>query len=317
MTLRHFTIFLCVCDEKNMTAAARKLYIAQPSVSQAIAELEKYYAVKLFERLGRKLFITAAGQELSHYARHIVNLTREAEDAMREMGNHGILRVGASVTIGTYLLNGLLEEFSRTNPGVKISSIVNNTKILEELLLSDELDIALVEGKVHSPEIVVKPFMDDELVLVCSPSHPLAIKPQITLPVLSNMAFVVREEGSGTRELFEAVMDSRNIKWNMIGVYNNAESIKNSVIAGLGLTVISRMAIEKEITRKELMIIEITDSKFKRQFSIIYHKNKFISPVLQRFIQQTMDYVLTQTNNHSTNKKAGNEAGSKSAPLDQ
>ena len=285
MTLRHLTIFLCVCDEGNMTAASKKLYIAQPSVSQAIGELEKYYNIRLFERLGRKLFITLAGQKLITYARHIVHLNKEAEDAMREIHHNGVIRIGASVTVGTCILNDIIEEFSKHNPNVEIIATVNNTKIIEGMLLLDELDIGLVEGKIHSQVLKSQSFMDDELVLVTRTSHPLTKKTSVILADIDNAGFIVREEGSGTRELFESVMASKGLNWQVTGVYNNAETIKKFISSGLGISVMSRMAVEKEVQRNELAIVEIEGVSFKRQFSIVFHKNKFIVPVLDNFIQ--------------------------------
>ncbi len=285
MTLRHLNIFLSVCDTGNMTAAAEKLYIAQPSVSQAILELEKHYNVKLFERLGRKLFITAAGQKLLTYARHMVNLNKEAEEAMREIGNNGVIRIGASVTVGAWVMNPLIKEFIRYNPNIKVISFVDNTKVIEGMLLQDQLDIGLVEGKVHSQSLLTKAFMDDELVLVCAPSHPFGQKGRITSLDFDNKEFIVREEGSGTRELFESVMASKGISWQAAGVYNNAETIRNAVSNGLGITVISKMAVQKELARNELVLVEIEDIRFQRKFYIVYHKNKYISPILQKFIQ--------------------------------
>lgn len=290
MTLRHLNVFLCVCDEGNMTAAAEKLHIAQPSVSQTIAELEKYYNVKLFERLGRKLFITIAGQKLMNYARHIVNLSKEAENVMREINHNAVIRIGASVTIGTCILNDIIRKFSNDNPNVKIISSVNNTKIIEQMLLLDQLDIGLVEGKIHSQGILYKPFLDDELVLVTDISHSLAKKSRVKILEIDNMEFIIREEGSGTRELFESVMASNGINWQVYGVFNNAETIKNTVAAGLAISIMSRMAVQKEVTMNELAIVEIEGVNFKRQFLIVYHKNKYISPVLDKFIQLCIDY---------------------------
>jgi len=290
MTLRHLTIFLCVCDEGNMTIAGAKLYIAQPSVSQAIRELEKYYNVRLFERLGRKLFITMAGQKLMTYARHIIHLSKEAEDAMREIHHNGVIRIGASVTVGTCILNDIIVEFSKHNPHVKMTVVVNSTKIIEGMLLLDELDIGLVEGKIHSQGIESQSFMDDELVLVTGISHPFTKKSKVKLADLDNVEFIVREEGSGTRELFESVMASKCLNWQIAGVYNNAESIKKFISAGLGVSVMSRMAVKKEVQRNELAIVEIEGVYFKRQFSIVRHKNKFIFPVLDDFIQVCIGY---------------------------
>lgn len=290
MTLRYLKIFLCVCDEGNMTAAAKKLYIAQPSVSQAMAELENYYHVKVFERLGKKLFVTSAGEKLITYARHIVNLAMETEEVMRDLSHNGTIRVGASVTIGTCILAPLLESFKRKNPQITISSVVNNTAVIEEMLLVDQLDIGLVEGKVHSPGIISRPFMEDDLVLVTSPSHPLARQNKVTLAQMNNKEFIIREEGSGTRELFQMVMASKGMEWKIAGVYNNAETIKNMVAANLGISVMSKLAVEKEVKRQELKIIKMEELCFSRQFIIIHHKNKYIVPALDYFIKECLSY---------------------------
>lgn len=290
MTLRHLNVFLCVCDKGNMTAAAEKLHIAQPSVSQTVAELESYYNVKLFERLGRKLFLTIAGQKLATYARHIINLSKEAEEEMREINRNGILRIGASVTVGTCILIDIIGEFTKRNSDVKIASVVNNTKIIEGMLLLDQLDIGLVEGKIQSQGILSEAFMNDELVLVCAPSHPFAKKRRVDSSELDNLEFVIREEGSGTRELFESVMDSKGVNWQTYGVYNNAETIKMTVAAGHALSVMSRMTVQKEVEEQELVIVEMDEMVFKRQFNIVYHKNKYISSIFHKFIQLCKDY---------------------------
>lgn len=284
-------IFLHVCDERNMTAAAEKLRITQPSVSQAIAELEDHYKVKLFERLGRKLFITMAGQKLLEYARHIVNLNREVEDAMREISRKGVIRIGASVTVGSYLLSGLMNEFETIHPAVRIVSAVHNTKIIEGMLLQDQLDIGLVEGRVHSSGLIAKPFMQDELVLVCGVAHPLFRRSKVSPSQLENMEFVVREEGSGTRELFEAVMESCGIGWQIHGVYNNVEMIKNAVSTGRALSVMSSLTIMEEVNAGILFAIDVDGMKFRRQFSIVYHKNKYLSSTLCQLIQMCQDFA--------------------------
>lgn len=290
MTLRHLKIFVYVCDTGNMTAAAEKLYIAQPSVSQAISELEKYYNVKVFERLGRKLFITLTGQKLLTYARHIVNLAAETEEVMRESHHNSMIRVGASVTVGTCILHDIVREFRKKNPQIKIISSVNNTTVIEGMLLADQLDLGLVEGKIHSQGIVSQPFMDDDLVLVTGVNHSLAVKNKVQLPDLENMDFIIREEGSGTRELFEVVMASKGLNWQIAGVYNNAETIKNAVAADLGISVMSRLAVQKESKRKELKIIEIEGMCFQRQFIIVHHKNKYIVPGMDAFMQECLTY---------------------------
>jgi DNA-binding transcriptional LysR family regulator len=284
MTLRHYAIFICVCDENSMTGAAEKLHMAQPSVSQAIAELERHYNVKLFERLGRKLFISQAGKELLAYARHIVHLNEKTEDAMKDLSEHGLIRVGASVTVGTYVLNTIIGRFMSLYPRIRILPMVHNTKSIAEMLLSDRLDIGMVEGKVQDVGLVAVPFMEDRLILVCAPSHEFACREMLECDELYNQNFIVREEGSGTRELFESVMTGRNIRWEIGGVYNNAEAIKQAVAAGLGLAVISRMAVHQEVDSGKLAVVDVKGVEFKRQFCLVYHKNKYLSPQIKKLM---------------------------------
>ena len=283
MTFRHLTIFLQVCDSGSMTAAAKALFVAQPSVSQAIGELESHYQVKLFERLGRRLYLTEPGKRLLTYARHIVNLNQEAAAAMREVSEHGILRLGASVTVGTYLLGPLLRRLSAAKADIEITSYVNNTSVIENDLLEDRLDLGLVEGKIQSPWLVTQNFQEDEMVLVCAPQHPWAKEKSICAAQLEGASFIVREAGSGTRDLFEAVMTSAGLNWKLAGCYNNAETIKATVAAGLGHTVISRLAVAKEAARGELAIVPVSGLSFVRTFKIVYHKNKYLSPAMQFF----------------------------------
>lgn len=283
MTLRHLRIFIEVCDSGGMTAAAEKLYMAQPSVSQAIAELEGHYNVKLFERLGRKLYITAAGNRLLSYARHIINLNERLEREIRVISENGILRVGASVTVGTCILSEVIKAFLNRCLNVEVTTTVDNTKVIEEMILFDKIDIGLVEGFIHSSDIIEEPFYDDELVLICHSKHPWTVKGYIAAEELDGCPFIIREKGSGTRELFEAEMAVAGLKWTTVGVYNNAEAIKNAVAAEMGVAVISRLAVEREVQRGDIKIVEIKGLHFMRKFNLVYHKNKFFSNALLKF----------------------------------
>ena len=238
MTLRHLRIFLAVCDENNMTRAARSLHMTQPSVSLAVQELEEHYEALLFERLGRKLFLTEAGRRLLVYARHIIHLNKQAEDEMHSFGKTSRLRLGSSVTIGEALLIDLLIYNQQTNPQQEIFSEIHNTAELEAMLLKDELDLALVEGEIHSEYLHSQPFLQDELICIVSPQNSLATKNHLKAKEIASLGFFVRESGSGTRELFEKAMKEQGYTYTVIGVYNNAETIKKAVMANLGISVI-------------------------------------------------------------------------------
>ncbi|MDT8717595.1 LysR family transcriptional regulator [Clostridium sp. 19966] len=287
MTLRHLKIFLCVCKEKNMTLSAEKLYMTQPSVSQAIVELEKHYETKLFERLGKKLYITEAGKKLMAYASHMINLHEEMEKSMLELHQNSVLRIGASVTVGTCVLPDIIKSFKQQYGGT-VNVIVDNTTIIENMILKDEIDLALVEGNIHNKDIVVKPFMEDELILVCSKAHVFSSRKSIKLEELEDEAFILREKGSGTRELFESVLTANNITFNKVWECNNTEAIKNAVERDLGISVISKRFVEKEIGEGILHSINIKSVNFKRNFKIVYHKNKFISNSMDKFINSVL-----------------------------
>lgn len=300
MTLRHLAIFIRVCEENGITAAAKKLHMTQPSVSQVIQELEAHYQTLLFERLGRRIFITEAGRRLLRYSRNLINLNAQAEQAMRAFNEVYHLRIGASITIGSKCLIDLIKDITKDDPSKEIFSEIHNTSELEEMLLNDNLDLALVEGEIHSEYLITKPFIRDELLFIISTDHPLADKvlnKQITVEDLRTTKFFIREKGSGTRELFEQVMHDHSIYYETAGIYNSMEGIKQAVMAGLGVAIISSEAIKSEIDTKKLLAFSLPNLTFKRQFHIVYHKNKFIPPEMQDVI----DYCLKMGENTKRN----------------
>lgn len=291
MTIRHLKVFIAVCECGKMSLAAKKLYISQPSVSQAISEIEHHYGIKLFERLSKKLFITEAGEKLLSYARHIVTLFDEMEDSISAKSNNFSLKIGATITVGTCVINSILNPFERNCPEVKTQVIIENTAIIEGMLLKNQLDIGVVEGEIKSSDIVKFPIIPDELILVCPPSHQLSNLESINIEQLQDLDFVLREKGSGTRELFEKALENSKITINEKWTCNNSEAIKNAVINNQGLTVISKMLVEKELQCKKLHHILINDVKLSRNFNLVYHKNKYLSDHLKSFISSCLKQV--------------------------
>ncbi len=284
MTFRHLEIFIKVAETLSMTAAAESLFIAQPSVSQSVSELEQHLKTRLFERLGRRLFLTESGVELLSYARHIVALTFEAERRMHDRHRGGSLRIGGSMTVGTTILNSLIKKINSRIPECRVTVRVDNTSALEKMLLNDELDIAFAEGNMKSEHIVFRVMMDDELLLVCPAGHRFSGREYIAPDELASENFIIREEGSGTRELFESVMLAHGIEFRCAGVMNNAEAIKLAVADGLGLSVLSSLSVHREIERGELSALRVDGVNFVRHFSVFHHRNKFITPVMEEFM---------------------------------
>ena len=290
MTLRHFKIFVAVCDTMNMTAAAESLFMSQSAISQAIAELEKYYDVRLFERLSRKLFLTQAGETLLSYARHMIRMNADIEKDMRTLHHSSLLRLGASVTVGANVLPALVARFRQMSPEAGIEVFEGNTEQVEKRLLHDKTDLGLVEGQTTSPYLINQPFMEDELVLVCGKSHRFIDEAVIQPHELEREDFMIRETGSGTRKTFEDVMAAHQLSWRATWICNNADTIKAAVAEGLGVSVISKMAVEKEVQDGELLIKPIEGMRFDRKFKIVYHKNKYFSSVMRDFVEVCLNW---------------------------
>lgn len=285
MTIRHLEIFIAVAEAGKMNLAAQQLHLSQPTVSQAIQEIESQYRILLFERLSKKLFITDAGRELLDYARHIVSLFNKMEVKLQGHAVSMTLQVGATVTVGTCVFNTAIETFERQNPEIRIHVTVDNTRMIEDMILKSQLDLAVVEGTISSPDIHVLPIIDDELVLVCGASHSFYGRSEIDFSELEGMPFVLRESGSGTRALFEDKLHEHQVTIYEKWVCNNSEAIKNAVMEGQGLTVISRSLVDRELSEGSLCLVPISRIQMKRHFSLVYHKNKFLSAPIKRLIQ--------------------------------
>lgn len=290
MTLRHYQIFVMVCDEMNMSAAANKLFMSQSAVSQAVSELERYYEVRLFERLSRKLYLTQAGNKLLGYARHIIHMNETAEKEMRALNQNSTIRIGASVTIGACILPKLIASYRKVQSEFSVEVTEDNTAQIEQLLLCDKLDLGLVEGEIISDDIKVVPFSDDNLILICGKNHPLWKQMWIEAKALEQENFILREVGSGTRKTFEEVMQKYNLIWTSTWTCNNADTIKTAVAEGLGVSVISQRAVIKEIEEGILHGVTIKDMEFHRQFKIAFHKNKYLTDNMNNFIEYTKSY---------------------------
>lgn len=285
MTIRHLQIFVAVADCGKMRAAADRLHISQPSVSQAVRELETYYNVKLFERLSQRIYITETGRKLLPYARHIIDSFENMEGFLNDTSAGNMIRVGGSVSVGTRLLPSLIKRLEEVVPGIDVRVVVDNTAAIEGMIQRSELDIAVVEGIVRSGELVKKDVCDDELMLVVGPEHELFDHPDITLGGLTGHALISRETGSVERNQFEQFLLEHEIRMKNKWSCSNTETIKKAVMNGEGIAILSRLVIEKEIARGEVHALNVENIQMKRKIKLIYHKNKFISQSMERFIE--------------------------------
>ena len=289
MTIRHLKIFIAVAEAGTMSQAAKNLYIAQPTVSQVIGEMEDTYQIRLFERLSKKLYITNAGEQLLQYARHAVALFEEMERSLRNAADSVVLRAGATLTVGSCVLAGIIRRFEEGHPAVRTQVVVDNTHVIEEMLLSSSLDLALVEGQVSSPELQVIPVIRDELVLICGAGHPYAVRDSVSAAELEKQDFILRGKGSGTRALFEDSMRSRGISITPKWTCYSSDAILSAVGENQGLGVISRMLVEQKARDGVLRILPIRDAEFHRFFSLVYHRDKFLSEPLRLLIRAILE----------------------------
>ncbi len=280
-------IFMTVADKKNFSRAGEFLNMTQPAISQHIHALEDYYGVKLFERSSKKVELTQAGTILYNYARNILDLHQKAKRAVSDLVDTvtGKLTIGASLTIGEYVLPRLLASFARKYPDVEFSVWIGNTEMVHERTREGSIDIGLVEGAIEDTQLHIKAFLQDEMVLVAPVLHPLAAKSNISRDDLQECVFVIREEGSGTRLSAEELFQKAGFRPERIITLGSTQAIKEAVEAGMGISILSKWCVRKELLLGSLKLLRIKGLEIPRLFFLIKLKDKFQSRAGDEFVK--------------------------------
>lgn len=286
-TLRQLKTFVATAEHKKMSEAAKHLYVSQPTISQIISELEKEYDTVLFERHAKELRITPSGRLLLENAKKIIAIHETLEQSMKTMGSKHPLRIGATMTIGGNIMADIAIGLEKQHPDIDTQVVVHNTNHIEEMLLHNELDIALVEGVICHEEIITIPAFEDTLCMICGKDHPLAGKETITPEELHNQDFILREKGSGTRAIFEHLMRSHHIPYKIKWESNSTPAITDAVAHNIGLGFVSLRCIQEEAQNGSIYICPIQEMNLKRFFFICYHQYHPITPPMQDF----MNYI--------------------------
>ena len=293
MTLKHIKIFVTVYQEESITRAAEKLHMTQPATSLAIREMEEYYHTKLFERSGRGIRVTSAGTRLYPSAARLLSLYDEMDAEMKNWDTSGRLRIGSSISIGSCILPQLINRFSKKYPELELYVKVDSSDVIEQNLLGEieagRLDFALIEGSVHSEKLNSSVFLDDELVPVCSRFHPLAGAEDIELDSLKKEHFLMREPNSGTRQLADSSFALKNFQIKPTWESTSTAALINAVSIGLGISILPKRMLEKQLRMHQIASFTIHDLDLKRHYSLIYHENKFVSPTMQEFFDMLED----------------------------
>lgn len=287
MNLHQLRIFVTVAKRGSFSRAAEELHISQPSASIQVADLERALGVDLFEQAGRQIHLTEAGRVLEDYARRILALTDEARTAVSETAGlrRGHLAVGASPTPGTYLLPRLIAAFQERYPQISVALHIAASTEVGERLMRHELDLGVVGGKMHTPALQAEPFLDDEIVLVASPAHPLAAAGSARAIALRDHRVILPERGSETRAAIdEALSDAGQSVAPALEVAGN-EAIKEAAAAGLGVALLSRLAVRTEVAAGRLVVIPIPDLVIRRPFSVVYLKDRRLSQAVRAFVE--------------------------------
>jgi DNA-binding transcriptional LysR family regulator len=285
MNLNHLAIFHAVAQTGSMTLGAERLDISQPAVSKQVQELERALGVHLFDRVGRRIRLSHAGEILAEYARRLFTLAHEAETAMADVRalGRGKLAIGASTTIGSYLLPGVLAEFCRRHPGIELLVQIENTEQVHRRVAAFELDVGLTEGPVEDEELVAEVFHRDELVIIAAPGHRLARQGRVPLSAVREEPFVLREPGSGTRAVEERALARLKLHVRVAMALGSTEAIKRVVAEGLGLAIVSRLAVDAECDSRRLAVLRVSGLHLERRLHLVRRSGRRDGPALQAF----------------------------------
>lgn len=283
-TVRQLKVFETVARHLSFSRAAEELHLSQPAVSTQVKDLERHAGLPLFEQLGRKIYLTAAGRELLQYSRAIIQMFREADEAMAQLKgiSGGTLNVSV-ISAGDYFFPRLLAEFTRRHPGVILNLAVYNREELLRQLADNLTDIAVMVRPPEDMDTVSEAFAPHPYVIVAAPDHTLATRKNIPLEALLHERFVVRERGSDTWNSMQDAFQDRLPKLNVAMEIRSTETIKQAVIAGMGISFLSAHAIGLELQAGHLVVLEVRGFPSMQNWNVVHRKNKRLPPVAVAF----------------------------------
>ena len=285
-SFRQLEVFLAAAHFQNITRAAESLAMSQSAASSALKELENQFDIQLFDRVGKRLQLNELGRLYRPKVEAVLAQANELEQAFSKHTEVGALKVGATLTIGNYLAVGVMAQYMNTPTHPRVSLEVANTSTIARRVRDFELDIGLIEGELQSSELDVLPWRGDELVVFCSPTHPLAQKTSLTDEDLRTATWIMREQGSGTRQSFERGMHGLLPDLNVLLELEHTEAIKRAVEADLGIGCLSAVVLADAFKRGSLVPLTVPEHRqFDRQFYFILHKQKYRSAGIDAWIE--------------------------------
>lgn len=292
-------VFCTVAETRSFSKASEIIHLTQPAVSLQIQALEEIYETKFFDRSNNSVILTPAGDILYRYAKEILTLYATVDKEIGEITSivKGSISIGASTTIGNYLLPSVISEFKLKNPKLKIHLLVGNTKRIVDMLNSGNIDLGLVEGEVSKYKITTEKLLSDELTLIVPANHPWAKRKDISMSELTKEPFILREEGSGTRQVIENYLLKRGINthsMNITTVLGSTEALKEAVESGIGVSIVSKWAVRRENRFGSLKSVKFKEGKLPRDFCLIFNKNTITTYAVEEFLTFLRKYHYTK-----------------------
>lgn len=293
MNRNHLALFHAVAQAGGISRGAELAHVSQPAVSKQIAELEEALGVRLLERLPRGSRLTEAGKLLAGYAQRWRSVETEAEQAIKEFRGlkRGRLAMGASMTVGGYLLPESIAEFHRRFPEIELQVSIANTQSIREALLDGSIDLGLTEGSIEEDELESTVFFQDELVVIAPVGHPLLKKKNVSLREVCREPLILREEGSGTRAVVEQALRRKGIPVKPLLSLASPEAIKNLVATGIGLAFVSRLMLGAETQAGRLGIVALKDLVIRRPLHLQRVRGRSESPAVKQFLEVLRDWT--------------------------
>ncbi len=283
-TLRQLEIFLAVARHESVSRAAEELSLSQSATSTALGELERQFDTQLFDRIGKALRLNELGQVVQPHAVQLIEHAREIEALLARQTDFGPLQIGATLTVGNYLATLIAADFLRQHPSARVKLTVHNSATIVHQLTRYELDLGLIEGSCRHPDLLVEPWVEDELVVFCAPGHAMAHGRPVDMDELAGQDWILREIGSGTRETFDQALRHFSGEVKVRLELEHTEAIKRTVESGLGIGCISRLALRDAFRRGSLVPIETPQLDLRRQFQFVTHKRKYVTAGMREFI---------------------------------
>ncbi len=288
LTLRQMEIFLNVVREGHLTNVAKSMGLSQSAISMSIKELENILGNPLFDRINKKLILNEMGRSFKKEIAPIIKRLNDIEYEFKNTLNKGMVRVGASTTIVDYLMPPIICSYMNSYPDVKIELKEGNTHQIVELLKSGRIDVGFIEGIVHDSEIIKEIIGVDELIVVTTDT---SLNREIFIDTIQDKKWVLREEGSGTREVFLDYIKDKVDHINIFLELGHTESIKSLLMNHKCITCISKIAVKNEIRNNKLMRVRLKNFECKRDFLMIYHKDKYHSELFEKFLHFTKNIM--------------------------